>query len=97
MSKIFLFETIKFSICTQFSSIGLYLLLPLLARVDLGAIWMKGYFTIMKYLALLELQHQIVLCHIQHTHWVSLTLGTYAVSVFYSPYRVSQIPIVFYN
>ena len=41
-----------------------YQLLPLRARVDKGAMAMKGFFAILKALASLETHHQIVLCHI---------------------------------
>ena len=44
-------------------------MLPLWARVDLGAMAMKGYSTFPKAPALLEPHHQIVLCHIQNTRW----------------------------
>ena len=37
-------------------------------RVDQGAMTMKGYSTFPKAPALLEPQHQIVLCHIQDTY-----------------------------
>ena len=60
MSKTVLFLTIHFCINTQFSSIGPYQMLPLWARVDLGAIAMKGYFAVPKAPALLEPHHQIV-------------------------------------
>ena len=47
--------------------IGPYQVLPLRARVDLGAMAMKGYSKFPKAPALLEPHHQIVLCHIQDT------------------------------
>ena len=42
-------------------------MLPLQARVDLGAMVMKGYSAFLKAPASLELHHQIVLYHIQDT------------------------------
>ena len=48
--------------------IGHYQVLPLRARVDLGAMAMKGYSAFPKAPALLEPHHQIVQCHIQDTH-----------------------------
>ena len=42
-------------------------MLPLRARVNLGAMAIKGYSTFSKAPALLEPHHQIVLCHIQDT------------------------------
>ena len=47
---------------------GPYQVLPCRARVDLAAIAMKGYSAFPNVPALLEPHHQIVLCHIQHTH-----------------------------
>ena len=44
-------------------------MLPLQARVDLGAMAIKGYSSFTKAPALLEPHHQIVWCHIQDTHW----------------------------
>ena len=44
-------------------------MLPLQARVDLGPMAVKGYSVFPKRPALLEPLHQIVLCHIQETHW----------------------------
>ena len=40
------------------------------ARVDLGAMTMKGYSASIKALLLLEPHHQIVLCHIQYIRWL---------------------------
>ena len=48
-------------------------MLLLQARVSLGIMAIKGYPTLSKTPALLEPHHQIVLCHIQDTHWGSLT------------------------
>ena len=42
------------------------------ARLDLGAMAMKGYSAFHKAPASLELHHQIVSCHYQGTHWRSL-------------------------
>ena len=50
-----------------------YQVLPLRARVDLGAIAMKKYAAFPKTPALLEPHHQIVWCHIQVTRWWSFT------------------------
>ena len=49
--------------------IGPYQVLPFQARVDLGAMAMKGYSAFPKVPASLEPHHQIVYCHIQETHW----------------------------
>ena len=51
---------------------------------------MKEYSMFPKALALLELQHQIVSCHIQDTRWEYLPLCKDAVGVFYSPSRLSK-------
>ena len=58
----------------QSLSIGLYQVLQLLARLDLGAMAMKRYSTFPKAPALLKPHHQIVLCHIKDTRWGGLTL-----------------------
>ena len=47
--------------------IGPYQVLPLRARVDLGAMSMKRYSTFLKVPVLLESHHQSVYCHIQDT------------------------------
>ena len=55
---------------SHFSSIlttGRYQVLPLRAKVDLGAMVMKGYSAFPKAPALLEPDHQIVWCHMQDT------------------------------
>ena len=44
-------------------------MLPLRARVDLGAMATKGYSAFSKDPASLKPHHQIVYCHIQDTHW----------------------------
>ena len=62
-------------VCTQFKcqtvlfdpQIGSYQVLPLQARVDLGAMVMKGYSTFPKASALQLPPHQIILGHIQDT------------------------------
>ena len=60
-------------------------MLPLLARVDLEAIAIKGYWTISKAPALLESHHQIFKCYISDTCWEGvLLLCRGAASVFYS-------------
>ena len=46
---------------------GPYQVQPLRARLDLGVMAIKGYSAFPKVPALLEPQHQIVLCHIQDT------------------------------
>ena len=61
--------------------------LPLQARMDLGALAMKGYSTFPKAPALQEPRHQIVLCHFRTLIVVVLTLGKDTVVVFYSPSR----------
>ena len=54
------------------------------ARVDLGAMILKKYFTIPKIATLFEPHHQIVYFHIQDTRWEGvLTLFQDAVAVFY--------------
>ncbi len=66
-------------------------MLPLRARVDLGAMAMKGHSEFPKAPALLELHHQIVYCHIQDTPGGGvLPLCRCAVSVFYSPSRLDK-------
>ena len=70
LSKTFLFQAIQFNQTIQFSIsmpfvlfnpwIGLYQVLSLQARVDLGAMAMKGFSVFPKAPALLEPQHQIV-------------------------------------
>ena len=57
--KTVLFQTIQFSLSTQFSSIWPYQVLPLQVRVDLGAMAMKGYSSFPKAPELLEPHHQI--------------------------------------
>ena len=49
--------------------IGPYQVLPFRARVDLGAMAMKGCFTFPKAPASLEPHHQVVQCHILDFHW----------------------------
>ena len=49
--------------------IGPYEVLPLRARVDLGAMAMKGCSVFPKASALLGPRHQSVWCHIQDTRW----------------------------
>ena len=59
-------------------------MLPLRARVDLGAMAMNDYSTFPKSPALLKPDHQIILCHIQDTRWE-------AVSVFCSLSQLGQL------
>ena len=68
--------------------IGSYQVLPFRAKVDLGAMAVKGGSTFPKALESLEPHHQIVQCHIQDTRWWVLPLCRGAVSVFYSPSRL---------
>ena len=49
-------------------------MLPLRARVDQGAMAMKGYFAFPKALTLLEPHNQVAKCHIRGTHWVGVGL-----------------------
>ena len=49
--------------------IGPYQVLPLRARVDLGAMAMNGYSAFSKAPALLEPPHYVVSCHKQDTLW----------------------------
>ena len=49
-------------------------MLPLRSRVDLGAMAIKGYSAFPKVRELLELHHQMILCHIQETHLGGFTL-----------------------
>ena len=66
--KTVLSQTIQFSISTQFKYqtvlfdpyIGPYQVLPLRAKVDLGAMVMKGYSEFHKAPVLLKIHHQIV-------------------------------------
>ena len=61
-------------------------MLPFRARVDQGAIAMKGWSAFLKAPASLEHHHPIVHCHMQDTPWVGvLPLCRGAVGVFYSP------------
>ena len=79
MWKTFLFQAIQFSQTVQFSisiplvlfspQIGPYQVLQLRARVDVGAMAMKSGSVFPKPPAFLKPHHQIVLCHIQDTHW----------------------------
>ena len=61
--------------------IGPYQVLPNRARVDLGAMEMKGCSIFPKASALLGPRHQTVLCVIQDTHW-GLTPSAEAQSVY---------------
>ena len=68
-------------------------MLPLRARVDLGAMAMKGYSTFPKAPALPELHHQTVYCHFQDTHSRGegvLPLCRETVGVFYNPNKMDQ-------
>ena len=107
LSKTFLFQAIQFSQTIQFSirmplvlfnlSIGPYQVLPFRARVNLGAMAMKGCSAFPKAAASLEPHHQIVWNHIQDTLWDGgvLPLCRTAVGVFYSPSRLGDYIIVY--
>ena len=75
--KTILFQTIQFSVSTQFSSIYTidmtYQPLSHRVRVDLGAMAIKGCSAFPKSSALLKSHHQIVLCPIQDIGWRSIT------------------------
>ncbi len=96
MSKEFLFQTIQFSISMQLvifnKQIGPYQVLPFRARVDPGAMAMKGCSAFPKATASLEPHHQIIQCHIQDTCWGGvLLLCRVAVGVFYSLSRMGNL------
>ena len=55
----------------------------------------KGYYAFSKAPSSLEPHNQIVQCHIQNTHWVSLTLCRDARAVFSSSSRLSRL--IFYD
>ena len=70
---------------------GLYQVLPLQDRVNLGVMAMRGYTAFPKAPALLESYSQIVSWHIQDTRWWgSYPLGKGAAGVFYSPNRLGN-------
>ena len=83
--KTYLFQAIQFSIDTQFSSI--WPIDRILSGVTtpgqsgLGRMPIKGYSVFPKDPALLEPHHQIVLCHIQDTHWESFMLYTHIIHI----------------
>ena len=78
--------------------IGLYQVLSRRARVDLGAMAMKGCSVFPKAPALLEPHHQIVKCLIQDTHGGRvLPLCRSAVGVFYSPNRLGKFTDTVYS
>ena len=63
--------------------------------MDLGAMAMKGYSAFPKAPALLKLDYQIVLCHIQGIRWCVCVGGVLppcknAITVFYSPRRLGK-------
>ena len=64
MSEQFYFSLVLFD-----PLIGLFQVPPLRARVDLGAIAIKGYSVFLKAPALTEPHHQIAKCHIQVTRF----------------------------
>ena len=68
-------------------------MLPRRARVELGAMAMKGRLVFPKATALQEPHNQIVQCHIKGTHWgvgSVLPLCRGVVGVFYSPCRLGN-------
>ena len=70
-------------------------MLPLWARVDLGAMPMKEHSAFPKSLALLKLHHQIVEYHIQNTRRKGvLPLFRDVVGVFYSSSRLGKVSSV---
>ena len=73
-------------------------MLPYRARVDLGAMAIKGYSAFPKAPASLDRHHEIVYCYIQDTRWGwgggFLPLCRGAVGVFYSPSRLGKIQAV---
>ena len=91
MSKTFLFQTIQFSISMPLvlfnPYIGPYQVLPRRARVDLGAMAMKGCSAFPKAPASLGPHHPIVSCHKLDTHGGGgvLLLCRGAVVIFFSP------------
>ena len=93
MSKTVLFQTIQLSISTQFiyqtvpfdSLIEPYKVLPLRARVDLGAMAMNGYSAFTKHYRNLSIRLFSV---ISRTHILPLCRD--AVGVFYSPSRLGK-------
>ena len=64
-------------------SFGPYQVLPRRARVDLGAMTIKGCSAFIKAPALLEPQHQIVYGHIEDTHWRGSYPSAEVQSVYY--------------
>ena len=73
--------------------IGAYQVRPCWARVDLGAMAIKGCSAFPKAPALLKPYYQIVQCHIQNTRCGGggeLPLCRGAVSIFYSPSRLGK-------
>ena len=66
-------------------------MLPLRARVDMGAMAMKGYSAYSKSLSLPLLHHHIIDSHMQDIRWWGvLPLWREAVGVFYSPSRLGN-------
>ena len=76
-----------------------YQVLPLQARVDLGAMAMKGYSAFLKAPALLEPDYEIISCHTQYTHLRGvLPLCRKTVGVFYRlPRLVGKTPYHIYQ
>ena len=98
MIKQFFFKQFNLAlvICTQFKRqtvrIDLYIghnqVLPLRAKVDLGAMAMEGYSAFPTAPALLKPYPQIVKCHMQDTFKEPLPLYRDAVGKFYNPSRL---------
>ena len=71
-------------------------MLPFRAKVDLGAMAMKGCSAFPKSPKSLEPHHQIFSLY-QDTHWGTLPLCRGAVSVFYSPSRLGNTTYTTFN
>ena len=92
MSKTVPFQTIQFSLITQFSSIWHIDRTPsgVSTPVDLEAMLMKGYSLFPEAPALLLLYDQIVYCHIKDARCGVLPHCKGAVGAFYSPSRLGN-------
>ena len=73
-------------------------MLPLRARVDLGAMTIKGYSAFLKVPALLEPHHECVLCHIQDIRWWGwggvLPFCRDVVGIYHSPSQLGHVQSV---
>ena len=102
-----LFQTIQFSRSHFFAlnlnvkivlfdpQLGPYHVLSLRAKLNLGAMAMKGYSVFPKAPALLEPHQKIVSCQIRDTSWGALPLCRDTVIAFYSPSRLSSITYLY--